>query len=819
MFSNSTAPKPDKDSSTGTKKKGFSKTGVVDGAFNAFEELVGNTAEQRNWRGIAIALLVIVVVCALIVTAVVLVTPKTVDEDLGEKFTLEDYFDSSYKPKPFTPTWIPGEEKFLYRNEDGALVEFNCATNSTTIIMDNTTFRQLDTSHFALSADRQYVLLKYNVAHVFRRTTIASYVVYDINTRGSTVIKGPHGEERIQYVVWAPRGHGLIFVLNNNIYYKKDIDASPVPLTDTGIPGEIYNGIPDWVYEEEIIASDNAVWWSQNGSYLAYGVFNDTRVPKYYYPIYGELNNAYGELASIPYPKPGYPNPTIKIKVVSIATKQTIEIQPPANLRNKEYYFTTVVWKDDTSFLVSWLNRPQNYSIVTVCNVQGNCDESLHEEGHGGWVDMFHAPLISKNGMTYFWILPQKDADAGYFNHIAMVEIKSGDDRKIFLTIDRWEITKLVSYDDNLKLVYYIGTGGDPRRRHLYSVGLNRESTCLTCDLDEQCQYLSATFSSNSRYYMLNCEGPGVPYTALRTVAGAQVRVMENNTALREKLSKKALPRVEYVQIEVEDGYKIWGKLLLPPVLKKEEILTYPLLLHVYGGPGRQKVTEKFNIGWETYLTSSRDMVYAYADGRGSGGRGQKFLHQIYKRLGTVEVDDSITAGKHYSKLHYVDDKKVAIWGWSYGGFVTSSVLGKDKGTFQCGIAVAPVTDWIFYDSVYTERYMGMPRPDDNLQAYKDSNVSRYAENFKNSNYLLIHGTGDDNVHFQNTAQLIKALNEANIYYRTQIYTDKHHGLEGGNTRNHLYETMEDFLIECFKGYSEKLGKEPEPETEKDQSA
>ncbi|ESO99209.1 hypothetical protein LOTGIDRAFT_226274 [Lottia gigantea] len=824
------------------------------------QELVGNTAEQRNWRGIAIALLVIVVVCALIVTAVILVTPM-VDEDLGELFTLDDYFDKNYKPKTFHSTWI-SDDKFLYRNEEGALYAYDCTKNATTLIMDNTTFRQFDTPHFTLSADRQYVLLKYDLAQVFRHSTIASYVVYNINTKDPYDLKGPQGDDKIQYVTWAPKGHALIFIQNNNIFYKSDVQAVPVIIADGGIPGEIYNGVPDWVYEEEILSTDNAMWWSPNATFVAYAVINDTRVPKYYYQIYGNLDSAYGELASIAYPKPGFPNPTINIKIVNVLNKKTVEIEPPLSFKNIEHYFTSVIWKDDQSIIVSWLNRPQNQSIVTICDVSGTCKESTREDGHGGWVSMTGAPIVSRDGLRYFMILPQKDADAGYFNHVAMLEKKV--ELMIFLTHHRWEVTKILAYDQELKLVYYIGTGGDPRHRHLYrsslshdktpclefvgqvltsyvaeifqhfvfsvyfSVNLEHHSTCLTCSLNSDCQYVSATFSSSTRYYLLNCLGPGVPYTTLRSVAGAQgklngylsflVATMENNTMLREKLSKKALPRVEYVQIEVDKGYKIWGKMLLPPVLKKDEITKYPVVLHVYGGPGSQRVTEKFSIGWETYLTSSQEMIYVYADGRGSGGRGQKFLHQIYRRFGTVEVDDAIAAGKHFSKLHYVDDKKVAIWGWSFGGFVAASALGKQTDTFQCGISVAPVTDWIYYDSVYTERYMGLPRADDNLQGYKDANVSKNVENFKNSNFLLIHGTGDDNVHFQNSAQLMKALTEKDVYYRTQLYTDKHHGLLGGNTRHHFYETMEDFLFECFKGYSQKHGKEPQPVEKKPQT-
>ncbi|XP_071103591.1 dipeptidyl peptidase 4-like isoform X6 [Haliotis cracherodii] len=786
------------------------------------EELVGNAASQRNWRGIAIALLVIVVVCSLIITAVVLLSPGNENVDLGEKFTIDDFFDPSFKPKTFAAHWQDGEDKFIYRNVEGALAEFDCVKNSSNPLMDNTTFRQLDTGQYSLSPDKKYVLLKSEVEPVYRHSTLASYSVYDINTRVLTKLEGPGAGSSYQYVAWAPKGHSLLMIQKNNIYYKSDIESSPTPVVEDGIPGLIYNGVPDWVYEEEILGADNAVWWSANGTYLCYAVFNDTDVPEYKFPIYGDMNSAYGETKKIAYPKPGFPNPTFKLKIVNIETKVTKTIQPPQDFQNIEYYFTTITWKDDDSLLVSWLNRPQNFSIITKCTAKdAQCQESLREQGHGGWLDLYTTPVFSSDGSRYFWVLPQRDQDAGYFKHVAMVEsrVRNTGDSKIFLTLDQSEVTKILSYDNEQKLVYFLGNGGDPKKKHVYSVDHDRKVNCVTCDLDEKCQYVSASFSGSSRYFILECLGPGVPYYALYDTSSLEeIARMENNTILGERLSKKALPRQEDIFIEIENGEKIWGKMLLPPKMKKEEITTYPLILNVYGGPGTQKVTDEFSIGWETYLTSSKDYIYAYADGRGSGGRGQTFLQQIYKRLGTVEVDDAIKAGEHYSKLHYVDTEKMAIWGWSYGGFLTLSALGRGTETFPCGIAVAPVTDWIYYDSVYTERYMGTPRPSDNRQAYRDANVSHYAERMKKTKFMLVHGTGDDNVHFQHSAQLMKALTEANVYFRLQVYTDKHHGLLGGNTRRHLYETLEDFLVECFDGRSLKFGKPPKLDEEKKES-
>ncbi|XP_069107349.1 dipeptidyl peptidase 4-like [Argopecten irradians] len=773
------------------------------------EELVGNTQQQKNWRGIAIALLVIVIVCSLIITAIVLLTeakssgaeaagvdasltqnfsttakPK---EDTREKFSFEDFLTGELRPKSFHPVWIK-DDYFLYRNDDGAVVIFKCEDNSSSVLMDNTTFRELNTDSYQVSPDQKYVLLTFDERPIYRHSKLARYSYYDIQTKKQRVFDTPYGDV-FQYVGWAPAGHAVVFVQDNNIFYKPDItqnDAVPMQITTDGYHEEIFNGIPDWVYEEEILASDHALWWSPLGNFLLYASFNDTEVRKYYYPLYGSMEDPYGMQKRIAYPKAGYRNPTFKLKIFNFKTNVTKVVNPPAELANPDYYFTFVQWRDDNYVLIAWLNRAQNKSVITVCNAEtGVCSVNQRETGHGAWVELCS---------YYLHFLQQLSRDTGV---------------RRYLTLGKYDVTNIVGYNQKLELVYYISTRGDPRHRHLFSVSSSlqnnfRQTECLTCDLDpDNCKYYTASFSESGKYYVLGCMGPGVPYYTLRSTESDSEFMMEGNDALKVRLAGKALPTTEYFTFKADNGETLHGKLLLPPILKKEEILTYPLLLKVYGGPGSQEVTEQFSLSWETYLSSTHDFICAYVDGRGTAARGNTFLHSIYRKLGTFEVDDAITAGNFYDQLPYVESSKIAIWGWSYGGFLTASVLGRGTETFGCGISVAPVTDWHYYDSVYTERYMGTP--EDNPDGYNLSNVSKNAKNFKSAKFMLIHGTGDDNVHFQNSAQLMRALVEENVYFRSQIYTDQQHGLNGGNSRRHLYETMEDFLKECFTGKSKKF--------------
>lgn len=782
-------------------------------------ELVGNTGPQRNWRGIAIALLVIVVVCALIVTAVILATPTNETVNHGEKFTLDDYLDKLFKPKVFETTWLP-DDRFLYRNEDGALHIFNCSTNTSTMILDNTTFRQLAAEFYWLSVDEEYLLLKHDITPVYRHTSLASYTVLKLDTKEEFRVKGKNSDQPLQYVGWSSAGNAMVIVEDNNLLYRPSVEGQLVTLTTNGKDKEIYNGIPDWAYEEEILGTDHALWFSPSGSHLLYAVFNDTEVQKYTFPYYGSSSSVYTEQHQIHYPKAGCPNPTFQLKVVRLSDPlHLVDIQPPDQFRNKEYYFTVVTWQSDNAILVTWLNRPQNLSYVTLCQVvDGVCKMSIEETGKGGWVDLYKTPVFSADGLSYFWVLPDRFTGMIYFQNVAHIEIKTLKNRqtadvKTFLTHNEWDAFNIIAYDSELQILYFTGTGGDPRKRHLYSVNIaTKQQTCLTCVLDEErCQFVDASFSHSAQYYILNCQGPGIPYYSLRTpTSDDEVRRLENNTLFGERTALKKMPVVKYIQVDLPNKEKAWAKLLLPPKLDMEEILTYPMLVSVYGGPGTQMVTEHYSIKWETYLVSSKDYIILYVDGRGTGGRGNEWLHAIHKKLGTLEVGDTIIATETVSKYPYVDEAKIAIWGWSYGGFLAASVLGVGNSLFRCGIAVAPVTDWIYYDSIYTERYMGLPK--DNAQNYRDANVSQHVANFKASRFMLVHGTADDNVHFQHSAQLMKALVEADIYYRTLLYPDKNHQLLGSKTQKHLFNSLEDFLTECFNGVSPKFGFVPNPE-------
>ncbi|KAG1660974.1 Venom dipeptidyl peptidase 4 [Nymphon striatum] len=548
-----------------------------------------------------------------------------------------------------------------------------------------------------------------------------------------------------------------MYIYRNNIYYavnvKQALNKNEIQLTQDGNVGVYFNGIPDWLYEEEIFKSNNAVWWSPKGDYLCYASINDSKVQSMVYPIYGPFsdpNNLYPRLEALRYPKPGTKNPIIKLWVVDLKNNLKIprEIFPPSQIRNQEHYVTSVSWIDNTRLSVIWITRSQNLSVIGECILnKQQCFTRSKENAPGGpegkaWVEMFDPPV--HGAYKYYLRLPIANSRSGYFQHIA--KLKFMENRKQFLTRGEYEVTKIISFDRETETLFYIANRvGKAGERHLYSVADHRftnhhEPKCLTCDIGNECLYNDAKFSPNHKYYILECLGPGVPYSALYRI--------HNNT---------------------------FGN---------------------YGGPGTQNVKEEFKVDWSTYLTSKRNFIYAYIDGRGSGFRGDRMVQAVYKQLGQVDVEDQLSLP--IERTGDLDGRPFlsTYWGWAYGGYVVTRAMTSPYGnSFQCGIAVAPVTSWLYQDSFYTERYM--QTFEENRIGYLDADALLGAADLKDKKFLLIHGSADDHVHFQQSMMLAMALNSNGVMYRSQFYPDESHDLAG--VKEHLYRTMGGFLDECFE--------------------
>ncbi|XP_040078194.1 inactive dipeptidyl peptidase 10 isoform X3 [Ixodes scapularis] len=801
------------------------------------EELVSSAPDSRNWRGIGIALLVIAGVCALIVTAVILLTPENNfmlrpndERDKGPRvkqarITQQDVLFGAFNPRKFNGSWVSGSE-FVYRDSDGALVLYNAQNREKRTLLHNTTFRQYDVRKYYMSPDLNFLLLVHDVVPVFRHSSTAKYKIYDFSNKEVFPLKHSSNQEELQYAGWGRTGSHLVYVFNNDLYLIPSVgESSPVRLTDSGVPGVVFNGIADWLYEEEVLASSSALWWSPRGRSLCYATFNDSGVKTISLPVY---RGQYPETHELRYPKAGSPNPLVELRVVSLASADGAGapvsklVQPPQELldKTKEYYVTLVSFLDEESLLVNWLSRTQNWTLLSVCREAASawaCAKQAQEAVSGGWIELSEPPVVADAPQGAFFLrLPVQDAQRGSFRHVAEFR----DRRKTFLTHGPYDTLGLLAYHARSKHVMFRSTReGRPGESHVYRVPLDEpgvQPECLTCELGDQCLYNNAVFSpGGADYYVLECLGPGVPWVALYSTADhKQVDMLETNEELRELLEQRALPQVRNFYAPLADGYNATVRLLLPPGLRDEEVLKYPFLLDVYGGPGSQQVTEKFRINWGHFLASRKGVVYGMVDGRGSGFQGDRRLHQVYRRLGTVEVEDQLRVTRYLkNELPFISAEHTAIWGWSYGGYVAAMALanggsgapgngtphgGEDSllPVFQCGISVAPVTSWLFYDSAYTERYMGLPS--DNLAGYERADLIRVAANLKGKKFFLVHGTADDNVHFQHSMMLAKELTNNGIMYRTQVYPDQKHSL--GQVTLHLYQAMEEFLDECFEG-------------------
>uniref|UniRef100_A0A673HXW3 Dipeptidyl peptidase 4-like n=1 Tax=Sinocyclocheilus rhinocerous TaxID=307959 RepID=A0A673HXW3_9TELE len=701
-------------------------------------------------------------------TAILLNVDKTESQ---RTFTLEDYFNGTARTKSYNMRWVSDDE-YLHKTGEGSLHLINATTGNGREFVNQQIFSRVAAFDYMVSADRKYVCFLSNYTKLWRHSYTASYSIYDLEKRDFINTDIPH---EIQYLAWSPAGHKLAFVWQNNVFVKETPTSAFRQVTTDGAHNLILNGIPDWVYEEEMFSTNFALWWSPNGRFVAYAKFNDSGVHNIEYTWYGE--GQYPNTVLIPYPKAGTPNPTVKLFVLDTNTTITNEVLVPSDVGAGVTESNEAQSSSNHNSFFSYAFFFQQSQVITSST---------------GWVGRFSPdePVFRPDGSSCYYIM----SDEKQFKHL----VYFSPTVRSFLTTGNWEVTSILKVTNDA--VYYVSNehNASPGQRNVYKMTINVDShserECLTCTLNaDRCKYNSALFSTKGSYYLMSCSGPGLPLHTLRNSRdGTEVRVLEDNKDLENTLQDIAMPSVTHGTLKIGE-FDLWYQMILPPKFDKSK--KYPLLIDVYAGPCSQKSDFRFRVGWSTYLASTEKVIVASFDGRGSGYQGDKIMHALYKRLGTYEVEDQITAARHFIDMGFIDKNRVAIWGWSYGGYVTSMVLGAGSGVFKCGMAVAPVSKWEYYDSIYTERYMLTPA--ENQAFYDNSTVTGRAKNFKSVQYLLVHGTADDNVHFQQAAQISKALVDEQVDFDTMWYTDEDHGL-GGSANRHVYTHMSHFLKNCF---------------------
>uniref|UniRef100_A0A452QCR0 A-type potassium channel modulatory protein DPP6 n=1 Tax=Ursus americanus TaxID=9643 RepID=A0A452QCR0_URSAM len=668
------------------------------------------------------------------------------------------------------------DKEFIYREHKGSVILRNVETNISTVLIEGKKIESLRAIRYEISPDKEYALFSYNVEPIYQHSYTGYYVLSKIPHGDPQSLDPPEvSNAKLQYAGWGPKGQQLIFIFENNIYYCAHVGKQAIRVVSTGKEGVIYNGLSDWLYEEEILKTHIAHWWSPDGTRLAYATINDSRVPIMELPTY--TGSIYPTVKPYHYPKVG-------------ERRQWNECVPCP-----EYYITMVKWATSTKVAVNWLSRAQNVSILTLCDATTGVCTKKHEDESEAWLHRQNEePVFSKDGRKFFFVRAIPQGGQGKFYHITVSSSQpnSSNDNIQSITSGDWDVTKILSYDEKRNKIYFLSTEDLPRRRQLYSAStvgtFNRQ--CLSCDLVENCTYFSASFSHSADFFLLKCEGPGVPtVTVHNTTDKKKIFDLETNEHVQKAVQDRQMPKVEYRKIEVDDYSQ-------PHTARRGHGL-----FSRDGTPGSQSVAEKFEVTWETVLVSSHGAVVVKCDGRGSGFQGTKLLHEVGRRLGSLEEKDQMEAVRMMLKEQYVDKTRVAVFGKDYGGYLSTYILpakGENQGqVFTCGSALSPITDFKLYASAFSERYLGLHGLDN--RAYEMTKVAPRVSGLEDQQFLIIHATADEKIHFQHTAELITQLIKGKANYSLQIYPDESHYFHSASLHQHLYRSIINFFVECFR--------------------
>lgn len=638
---------------------------------------------------------------------------------------------------------------------------------------------------YAFSFDEQFILISSNTERIYRHSTRSENYVYDVAEK--KLIPIADGKKQ-QLTEFSPNGKMLAYVRDNNLYVYELSTGKESPITTDGVYNSIINGAPDWVYEEEF-ALVRCFEWSPDSKHLAYYRFDESAVREFSFPVYGSL---YPQPYQFKYPKAGEDNSKVALYCHELASGKKSQVIAEGEFE----YIPRIYWSPKSKLLaIQTLNRHQNELEVQMYNLDNGSRRLVHKEVSKTYVEVNDDFTFLENGLDFVWTSSMTGTNRVYYfqamedmNEEVGYEIS----RQEAITPEDHEVTQILGVDESKSRLYYeVADRYDPGTRNIYYIDpweKHFEHFPLLggdhrIQFSEGYKYLVVTHSSANE----------PPVTSIVTPDGEIKNILEDNKQLQDSMKHYGVGRTEFFKFTTSEDVELYAWMIKPPNFDAKK--KYPVLMYVYGGPGSQTVRNRWggaNQMWYNML-AQKGYIVVSIDGRGTGGRGEKFRTQTYQQLGYYETLDQIEGAKYLATQPYVDAERIGIWGWSYGGYMSTLCLAKGADIFKMAIAVAPVTNWRYYDSIYTERYMRTPA--ENAKGYDDNSPINHVGKIRGK-YLLVHGTADDNVHFQNTAELIDAMVRENVAFDLAVYPNKNHGIYGGNTRYHLYNKMTDFILD-----------------------
>ncbi|KAI3330854.1 dipeptidyl peptidase IV N-terminal region-domain-containing protein [Ustulina deusta] len=758
----------------------------------------------------------------------------TASRGAGKSVTLDQVLTGYWRANGHQISWIEGAN-----GEDGLLLERGASSKDYLVVED---VQSWDSEHVAAGAhitssktlmqqaffdaggrtispeevwpspDLKKVLIATGIGSVWRHSFTATYWIFDVETQTAEPLDPDNPERRVQLAQWSPKSDAISFTSSNNLYVRQLESKKVVQVTKDGGP-EYFYGIPDWVYEEEVFGDNSATWWSNDGDFMAFLRTNETLVPEYPIQFFIERpsgeqpppgKEAYPEVQQLKYPKAGSPNPFVDLLFYDVAKGDTFTVEIEGGFDQDDLLITDITWAGDY-VLIKETNRVSDVMRVVLVDVIARTGKTVRTVDvgkiDGGWFEISHdttyIPADPENGRPEDGYLDTVIHDNG--DHLAYFSPLDASE-PVMLTSGNWEVEGGPSAVDlKNNVAYFTATKESSIQRHIYSVKFDGSNLKAITDITKE-GYYSASFSRKAGYALISYQGPNIPtQKVISTPSNPNPfeYVVEENKELADRAKKYELPLLEYGTITVDDVELNYVE-RRPPHFNPGK--KYPVLFQQYSGPGSQSVNKKFTVDFQSYVAANLGYVVVTVDGRGTGFIGRKARVIVRKNLGKWEAHDQIAAAKIWAAKSYTDETRIAIWGWSYGGFQTLKTLEQDAGqTFKYGMAVAPVTDWRFYDSIYTERYMLTPQQnEDGYDATAINNASALAGNVR---FLIMHGVADDNVHMQNTLTLLDKLDLGSVEnYDLHMFPDSNHGIYFHNANRIVYDKLNNWLINAFNG-------------------